>query len=69
MQGMSAEQYMYLQSQGGENKQKPFKEAEAEEGVVPRKTDSKEEDNFHSEVHGNPEEQEEEDKDLTRAQM
>ena len=25
MQGMSAEQYMYLQSQGGENKQKPFK--------------------------------------------
>ena len=25
IQGMSAEQYMYLQSQGGENKQKPFK--------------------------------------------
>ena len=44
-------------------------EAEAEEGVVPRKTDSKEGDNFHSEVHGNPEEQEEEDKDLTRTQM
>ena len=44
-------------------------EAEAEEGVVPRKTDSKEGDNSHSEVHDNPEEQEEEDKDLTRAQM
>ena len=39
------------------------------EEVVPRKTDSKEGDNSHSEVHGNPEEQEEEDKDLTRAQM
>ena len=25
MQGMSAEQYMYLQAQGGDNKQKPFK--------------------------------------------
>ena len=25
MQGISAEQYMYLQSQGGDNKQKPFK--------------------------------------------
>ena len=31
-------------------------EAEAEEGVVPRKTDSKEGDNSHSEDHGNPEE-------------
>ena len=45
-----------------------MEEAEAEEEVVPRKTDSKEGDNSHLEVHGNPEEQEEEDKDLTRAQ-
>ena len=44
-------------------------EAEAEEEVVSRKTDSKEGDNSHSEDHGNLEGQGEEDKDLTRAQM